>query len=233
MAIRIFFEYENTVVQLPVNPSELEVQYGSNNKTEEIVKLGDVSILKSGALKELEIQSFFPATKNAPYVLTKGKFKTPQFYISFFEKIKREAKPCRFIVTDTKINFMVSIEDFSYKREAGTNDIEYTLNVKQYREYTAKLVKEKKKTSNENNKKTVKTGIERAKTGFAVGDTVVVNGKYTADSYGGGNYGTFKNFTGKISKVVQDKRRPRRYHITTLNGGWRGWVTASQMKHSR
>lgn len=232
MAIRLFFEYENQVVQLPVNPPELEVQYGSNNKTDEIVKLGEINILRKASLKEIDIESFFPATQNAPYVLTKGKFKAPQFYINFFEKIKREAKPCRFIVTDTKINMLVSIEDFSYKREAGTNDIEYTLSIKQYREYTAKVMRVKKET-NSATKKTVKTGVEREKTGFAVGDTVLVNGKYTADSYGNGNYGTFKNFTGKISKVVQDKRRPRRYHITTLSGGWCGWVTASQMKHSR
>ncbi len=40
MAIRFFFEFDNQIVQLPVNPEEIVVKSPGNNKTEEIVKLG-------------------------------------------------------------------------------------------------------------------------------------------------------------------------------------------------
>ena len=46
--IGLFFEYEGQILQLPVNPEKLEVSYSGNNKNVEIIKLGEISILKNG-----------------------------------------------------------------------------------------------------------------------------------------------------------------------------------------
>lgn len=232
MAIRFFFEFNNQVVQLPVNPEEITITSSGNNKTEEIVKLGEINLLRQKKLETLVIESFLPNDANAPYVLTKGKFEKPQFYIDFFEKIRKEKKPFRFIISDTKINMLATIEDLEYGLKAGDDDIHYSLNIKEYRPFSSKVVKIKLPTNKAKPAKvTPPPKQKRPKTGFAIGDIVIANGKYWYTSYGDEPHGTFKNFTGKISHIVADKKRKYRYHITTLSGGYRGWVAESQIKH--
>lgn len=224
MAIRFFFEYNNTVVQLPVNPEQIYISLTGNNKTEEVVKLGQINILRDANLRSCSIKCFFPVSSNAPFVLTDGRFEPPQFYIDFFNKIIKDKKPCRFIVSDTFINMFVSIEDFEYGLVAGDSDTHYTLKLKEYKTFSAKVV-----TIQQNTTTAITSGNTRLKTGLSVGDTVIVNGKYWYDSYGASPFGTFSNFTGKISHIVSNKSRPYRYHITTVDGRWRGWVAENQI----
>lgn len=232
MAIRFFFEFNNQVVQLPVNPEEITITSSGNNKTEEIIKLGEINLLREKKLEALVIEGFLPANKDAPYVLTKGKFEKPQYYIDFFENIRAEKKPFRFIISDTKINMLAAIEDLEYGLKAGDDDIHYSLNIKEYRPFSSKVVKiTLPATKTEPAKVTPPPAIERPKTGFAIGDIVIANGKYWYTSYGDEPHGTFNNFTGKISHIVADKNRKYRYHITTPSGGYRGWVAESQIKH--
>lgn len=231
MAIRFFFEYNKKVIQLPVNPETITVKVAGSNKTEEIVKLGEINLLKERRLISLDIKSFFPAESSGPYVLTKGKFKGPAYYRSFFEKVMKDKKPVRFVISDMKVNFLASVESFDWGYKAGDDDMQYTLKLKEYKEYSAKVVTIKTPKQSSTPKATSKTKA-RPKTDFAIGDTVIVNGKYWYTSYGEGPNGTFSNFTGKISHKVADKSRKYRYHITTMSGGWRGWVAESQMKHA-
>ena len=233
MAIRFFFEFENQVVQLPVNPEEIVVKSGGNNKTEEIVKLGEINILREKKLKTISFECFFPKDSSPPYVLTKGKFEDRNFYLEFFEKIRDSKKPCRFIISDTKINMLVSIEDFDSGYKSGDEDLHYRISIKEYRPHEAKVVKIKLPENKSEPAKVTPppAAPPRPKTGFAIGDTVIADGKYWYTSYGDSPYGTFNNFTGKISHIVADKNRKYRYHITTPSGGYRGWVAESQIKH--
>ena len=226
MAIGFFFEYNNQVVRLPVNPEKITITKPGNNKTEEIVSIGEINILREPKLSSCSINSFLPVNSNAPYVLTAAKFEAPQFYIDFFNKIMTDKKPARFIISGTLINMLVSIEKFDYTLTAGDDDTYFTLDLKEYKKYSAKVVKIQ---TNTNTTTATTTGQQREKTGLAIGDEVVVNGKYWYDSYGASPYGTFSNFTGKISHIVANKSRKYRYHITTLDGRWRGWVAEEQI----
>lgn len=233
MAIRFFFEYGNTLIQLPVNPESIAIKHSGNNRTEEVVKLGEVNIIKDTKLKDCSFNCFFPATSIAPYVLTKGKFEQPQFYIDFFNKIRKEKQPCRFIVSDLSINMLVSIENFEYSIEAGDDDVHYTINLKEYRTYAPKVMRLLVDPVNPPIASVSKEKRAPAPKSFSVGDAVRATGKYTADSYGGGRSGTFpKDFVGKITIIVADKSRARRYHISTPQGGARGWVTDTQISHN-
>jgi len=232
MAIRFFFEYNNQVVQLPVNPEEIMINSSGNNKTEEIIKLGEINLLRQKKLEALVIESFLPNDADAPYVLTKGKFEKPQYYIDFFENIRKEKKPFRFIVSDTKINMLAAIEDLEYGLKAGDDDTHYSLSIKEYRPFSSKVVKITLPVNKAEPAKVAPPAPpQRPKTGFAIGDTVIANGNYWYSSYGDNPHGTFKNFTGKISHIVADKNRKYRYHITTTSGGYRGWVAENQIKH--
>lgn len=231
MAIRFFFEYEDLVIQLPVNPAELRVQSEGDNETVNIVKLGEVNIIKQKTLDEVEVESFLPKYASAPYVLTYGEFEEPQFYIDYFNRVREDKKPLRFIVSDTKINMLASIEEFEYGLDAQDDDTHYKLVLKEYKNYSSKVVKIKQ---DETTKKTVvkTTTTTRPKTGFAIGDTVIANGRYYYSSWGvQPSYVFPKDFVGKISHIVNDKTRAFPIHITTLTGGYRGWVKESQIKH--
>lgn len=231
MAIRFFFEFENQVVQLPVNPEEIMLSSAGSNKTEEIVKLGEINLLREKKLTECKIEGFLPAHPNALYIVTSGRFEPPEFYLEFFEKIRASKTPCRFIISDMDINMLVSIEKLEYGLTAGDPDTQYSMSLKEFRPFSAKTAVIKLPTAPTDPPKIEKPAPERPKTGFAIGDIVIANGKYWYSSWGASPFGTFSNFTGKISHIVADKSRKYRYHITTPSGGYRGWVAESQIKH--
>ena len=229
MAIRVFFEYKNRIVQMPVNPETLEVEHQGNNKTTEIVNLGNVNILKERKLAKIVLASFLPQYPDGGYVVTKGKFEGPEFYQEFFAQIVADKQPVRLIVSDTELNMLVSIEGVKYGREAGDNDIAYQLNLKEYRVNRARKLTIKEETSNDTIIVTAKNET-REKVGFAIGDTVLVNGNYWYSSTGAEPHGTFSNYTGRISHIT-NPTRTYRYHITDSNGGYKGWVSESQLSH--
>lgn len=227
--IRFMFAFENQAVMLPVNPEELTLSIKGSNKSVEVIKIGEVNILRERKLKTLDIKCFFPVDEYPPYVLTKGKFENPQFYIDFFNNIIQQKKPVLFTVNDTDISFYVSIEDFNYSRTFGTEDVYYNLSLKEYKNYGAERANIVEEETGEI-VATVEEPETRVKTGFAIGDEVVVNGKYYYSSYGDNPSATFNNFIGKIShKTNTDRKYP--YHITTLTGGYRGWVAENQLNH--
>ena len=231
MAIRFFLEYGDEIVQLPVNPSKLEVAKGGNNKTVEVVELGAVNILRGVGLAKISVSSFLPATSNAPYILTSGKFKEPQYYIDFINKVREAKKPLRLIVSDTNINLMVSIEDFKTTLNAQDDDTHYQLSLLEYRNYASKVVTITKPITNTNPQAQSQSN-NRNKTDFAVGDRVKVTGKWWYNSYGASPYGNAPNgFVGKIGIIITAPGRAKPYHIETLDGRWRGWVGKDQLQH--
>ena len=138
--IRFFFTYKNEVVQLPVNPSTLDRKNNSDTKSMQIVELGEITLLKGMKLREFKFKSFLPNYDKYPFILTKGEFQKPQFYIDFFNKIQREKKPCRLIITDTNVNMLVSIQSFDYSYQAGDDDINFDLELKEFKEHTIKIL---------------------------------------------------------------------------------------------
>ena len=230
MNIRFFLEYQNRIMQLPVNPAELEINTDGSNKTMEIVKLGEVNQLRERKLRALKIESFLPQREEPPFVLTKGKFELPQAYIDFFGLVQANKKPMRLIITGLDVNMMVSIESLLIKHVAGDGDVWFKLELKEYRSYVAKEVQI---TVNNGRPKsnTQPTNPVREEKGFAIGNPVIVNGRYYGDSFGGGGSGTFNNFRGVISHIVAVTSRKYRYHIKTVSGSSRGWVSVEQLRH--
>lgn len=229
--IRFFFEYNNVVVQLPVNPEELTISEPGGNITTDVIKLGEINILRERKLKTCELECFFPLKSNSPYVVTKGEFKEPDFYIEFFEKILSDKKPCRFLVSEIGVNMLVSIEEFSFGYMAQDADVQYKLSISEYREYSCRVLIPEKKPDDSPTLPVEPEPPPRQPTGYAIGDAVIVNGRYFYTSYGAQPSNVFTNFAGKISHIVGDTNRPYRYHITTPSGGYRGWVAESQLSH--
>ena len=231
MAIGFFVEYGGQVVQLPVNPEEFDYSKESGNETTDIVKLGEINRLGITNLAEISFESFFPFHNSGSFIQTSKKFWKPNQYIDFFEKIRKEKKPCRLVITGTKVNLLVSIESFEWQHKAGVHeDVYYSIEFKEYRTHAAKYMKVVKQVSTP--KKIVTATPKKQTTSVnkkvTVGCTVIVNGRLHRDSYGTGPGKTEKNAKRKINKIAKGRKYP--YHVTMLDGGWRGWVAASSVK---
>lgn len=140
--ISFFAKYNDRIVQLPVNPEDITIDGSSNNDTTDTVGQGEISNIGFPGLKELTISSFFPKRYNGElYINTGGQFEEPEFYIKFFEDIKKDRKPFRLIITDLNINMLVSIESFSNTYAYGTDDVDYELELKEYKEHNIRILK--------------------------------------------------------------------------------------------
>lgn len=140
--ISFFAKYNDRLIQLPVNPEDITIDGSSNNDTTDTVGQGEISNIGFPGLKELTISSFFPKRYNGElYINTGGQFEGPEFYIKFFEDIKKDRKPFRLIITDLNINMLVSIESFSNTYAYGTDDVDYELELKEYKEHNIRILK--------------------------------------------------------------------------------------------
>lgn len=121
----------NQVFQLPVNPATLEKTVGTNNATFNVEGLGEITFIGKKKLATITIGSFFPS-QNYSFCVCIPK-DDPWDYIWCIENWMNLQETVRLIITGTNINMLCSIENFSYKEVAGSRDIEYTLELKEYR----------------------------------------------------------------------------------------------------
>ena len=132
--ISFFVKYFERLIQLPVNPESIEITSNSSNTVTDTIGMGEVNSIGFQKLKELSISSFFPKRYNREmYIHTGGQFNEPQFYIDLFEEIKKSRQPFRLIITELDINMLVCIEEFKVKYEYGTDDVTYTLSLKEFK----------------------------------------------------------------------------------------------------
>ncbi len=224
MDIGFFINYNNLVVQLPVNPEKVEVRYDGNNRTTEIIKLGEINLLKDRKLAEISFKSFFPQDDWFPAVRTKGQFETPDFYKKFFEGIQKDKKPCRLIITGLNITMKVSVENFSYYHQAGDHeDAYYSIDLKEYRDYHITQIPTNSSSERSTATKAPAPAKPVAPTQITKGCDVILNGRVYYDSYGSKPGKTFSNYRGKVNLTNMKGSHP--YHVTTPSGGWLGWVT--------
>lgn len=130
-------------IQLPVNPPELSISNGSQNDSYNVSRLGEVTVIQDPKAKIFSCECFFPA-KAGPYLnIVATSLKEPSFYVSTIDTWKKSGNPVRFIVTGSDINYLCSIEDFSYSEKAGDVDtLYYSLTLKEYRIITPRTLQE-------------------------------------------------------------------------------------------
>ena len=82
-----YFKTSSGVLTFPITPGELTITTGSNNKVVTLISEGDINILKSPALTEVEFEARFPMRKY-PYSRTPSKFES---YFEIFRKLKENS----------------------------------------------------------------------------------------------------------------------------------------------
>lgn len=145
-----YFSDDGDVLTFPITPGELKITVGSNNKVVTLINEGDINILKSPTLTEVEFEARFPMRKY-PYSRTPASF---QAYFDMFKELKEDKKPFRFIVTRTTpngkrlwdTNLLMALEEMELLESADEgDDVLINFKLKQYKEYGVKTIQIKAK----------------------------------------------------------------------------------------
>lgn len=230
---------------LPITPSKVQMEIKNKNKTLVLINEGEINVLKTAGLTEISFDVLIPCVNNYPYAVYQNGWKPAEYYLNKLEKLKTSKQPFQFIISrifgkkllfDT--NLKVSLEDYKITEDAQEGDcIKIAVSLKQYRDYSTKTVdikldpyKPKPVVRPQPAPRPVASSSSGSGGGGAVtpGCTVIVNGQLHRDSYGAGPGQWRNNFKGKVNFINNKGSHP--YHITTMDGGWQGWVLASAVQ---
>ena len=141
-------------IQLPILPPSFEVQDKQNNEIVTIHTVGEVNLLGKSGLREISIGSIFPANDYSWQQIPAAM--KPYDYVDNLKKWKDTGTIIELTITDTNINWNVTIEQLSYSEDDVTGDLNYTLQLKEYRTLTRvdKVAKSTKATTTSKPKKT-------------------------------------------------------------------------------
>lgn len=132
----------NQTIELPINPAEVTVKYESDDKSETVVKLGEVNLIGEDKLQNISIESSFPIDpKEEHYTTSLDLMDSAQDYIDWIESARKLKKPIRLVISTTKISLKSTIASFEYGMKNGYDgEYIYTLALKEFRPYEAKKI---------------------------------------------------------------------------------------------
>ena len=135
---RFYFKCESDSLMLPASPSYFKIKIGSRNKKVDIVKLGEVGIIKTIGLREMEFD--FVLSRNGFWQGGYGNYE-PVHYLNKFREFKNSGSPITFIVIrmlpDGKrsfdTNIVATIEDYTVTEVAGEcGDFKVQMRLREY-----------------------------------------------------------------------------------------------------
>ena len=143
------YEFYFDKVLLPVTPEKLTLKIGGADKTYTLMNEGEISVLKSPKLTDIDFEFLLPNSEY-PFSVYGTKFIPAVYYLDMLKEYRQEKKPFRFkvnrrfpngeMIFDTDMK--VSIASYT-TREAHENgfDVVVSIKLKQYRDYGTKLCK--------------------------------------------------------------------------------------------
>lgn len=142
---QIILSSDNEKFTIPVTPRSYEIKIAQNNETIDILDFGEAMLFGNAKLKRLSFSGFFPHPKH-DYPFVVGDVKTPIECVELLTKWKEAKKPIRVIITDSPVNLMMGLRDFTYQEQDGTRDIYYKLSFIEYKELNTPSANNDKQT---------------------------------------------------------------------------------------
>lgn len=215
-------------IRIPVNPEEIKISRPSNNKTYDVLDIGEIVVPMAPGLQEVSWESFFPSNFDDPY--TSGTT-APGSIVKALDRAKKNKTVGRLIITRSGLydtNLRCIIEDFETTDKGGEpGDMYYSITLKEYRDYSPQTVTfvQPQQTFPDavpaeavaEEPRAVDTPVLR------VGAQVIANGKYWYDSYGASPFGTANNLSTTVTRIVSGHPYP--IHI-----GHYGWLSEDQLQ---
>lgn len=120
---------------LPVNPQELNISNSGKNTVVEVVKIGDVNILKRKKLEEISFDFLLPESPHYPFVKS---WNPPSVYQNTFKNLMDSGSPTTFMAMGLGYSQYVSIEELGEKIIGGDHDsVRMSIKLKEYKPYSA------------------------------------------------------------------------------------------------
>ena len=227
----LFFTRDGTVIRLPVNPEKLPVERDNDNGDYNVLGIGPIMVPRTPKQRVVTISSFFPGRPFSG-VLTPNEFKTPEFYIQFFESAMNDKVPILYTPVRYYENgepfmtgdsgFQVLVTQFNTEERGGeTGDFYYDLTLTEYRDYTPGTMQVQQSTTTQTATAEPSRDIPRGQ--LVVGSVCIANGPYYYSSYGDEPHGNGNGRRVLVSRIV-DATRAYPVHVTTEAGGALGWM---------
>lgn len=224
-----YFKDGTDVLNFPITPDTLSMKVGSNNKVVNLISEGDINILKSPSLTEIEFEARFPM-RQYPYARKFQKFQT---YYDKFSELKEKKKSFRFIVARTTpngkrtwdTNILVSLEEFELSEDAEDgDDVIVSFTLKQFKYYGVKVIKTNATTNSHQNSSTSTSNEPRGtddRTGQAKSYTVKKGDclwNISKRFYGDGS--KWKTIYNANKSIIEETAR--KYGKKSSSNGW--WI---------
>lgn len=164
----VYLQSESGKIQLPIPPESFEVSVKQNNSTVNINNFGELNMLGKTGLLTISLSSFFP---NQQYSFCQCTPDSPYSYIKTIEGWRTSGKPARITISDTPIDYAVSIDNFRWGEKDGTGDVYFTLDLREY-----KFIDGAKDTTNN------VTGLKERVDASSIADKVKTVTVYPGDS---------------------------------------------------
>lgn len=128
-------------ILIPVNPEEITIDHPSNNKTYEILGVGEVVVPMSPGLIEASWESYLPSDGSNPFAASDI---SPTAIVGALTAAKNGRQPGRLIIIRSGLfdtNIRCIIETLEFRDRGGEpGDIYYRIGLKEYRDYSPETV---------------------------------------------------------------------------------------------
>lgn len=140
------YEFYMDKMLLPITPSKINIKIKNQNKTFNLINDGEINILKSAGLSEIDFEATLPNVKY-PFAVYKSGFITANHFLNQLELLKTNKKPFQFIITRLfpngkslySTNIKVSLEDYTIKEDSKQGlDVIVSIKLKQYKDFSTK-----------------------------------------------------------------------------------------------
>lgn len=233
MSVGIYVQFRTFgIIRLPVNPSYLEVEQASRNRTENIVTIGDINILKLPGLRRVTLESFLPSEDwGQTYIETNNITHTPLIFVNYFRTVTTSKEPVNLVVTGMQMLPMrMAVEDFSYRWDAPDEDMYYRIELREWKEYGQKILELPEPDTDVVPSPAPATAAavrDNFNKRISCSTQVLCTGTTYRTAAGGAVSSTMYNQTLRVDFVYKNAAYP--YHLSTLDGQSRGWATESQL----
>ncbi|AFO72151.1 LysM peptidoglycan-binding domain-containing protein [Clostridioides difficile] len=129
--MEMWLRQSNDAFRFPIFPASFEISGNINTSTTNVLRLGEVIICGGTGLRTTEISSFFPSKKY--HFCNYKDFPQPYDCVKKMKRWMEQGLILRYIITETDVNMEVIIENFKHGKQDGTNDVYFTLSLKEYK----------------------------------------------------------------------------------------------------
>ena len=133
--MEIWLKQNGEEFRFAILPSEYEVTSESNNTPVIINSLGEINLIGKRKLKVVSFSAFFPKQKYDICQYTT--FPEPKECVDIIERMK-DGGVVQLIMTGTPVNMECTIESFTWGEDDGTKDINFSIELKEYRRVQVK-----------------------------------------------------------------------------------------------